>query len=129
MGALATKAKDEAALDATTIEAEVVRSTITEENAEVLTIESSLEWGGTLIEEEKEDAEIGEIPSTSAANLEIPTPRKKRKRSKEELQAPLLIRRKRTRSVTVAEAARERWETLEAQIEFPILRTKGNDAP
>ena len=39
------------------------------------------------------------------------------------------IRRKITRSVTIAEAAHARWETLEAQIEFPILRPKENDAP
>ena len=31
--------------------------------------------------------------------------------------------------VTAAEEARARWATLEAQIEFPILRPKANDAP
>ena len=39
------------------------------------------------------------------------------------------IRRKRTRSVVAAEAARERWETLEAQIEFPILKPRAIDGP
>ena len=45
------------------------------------------------------------------------------------MQAPLLIRRKRTRSVTTVETTRERWANLEAHIEFPILRPKANDAP
>ena len=49
---------------------------------EVLTIESSPEWGGTLIEEEQENAETKDIPFTLAANLEIPAPRRKRRRSK-----------------------------------------------
>ena len=56
-------------MDVVTTEAEIVRAMITEENEEVLTIESSPEWGGTLIEEEKEEAEIEDIPSTSATNL------------------------------------------------------------
>ena len=94
-----------------------------------MTIEYSPKWGGTLIEEEKEDAEIGDIPSTLAANLEIPAPRKKRRRSKEEVQEPLPIRRKRTKSVIAAETTWERWENLDAQIELPILRPKANDAP
>ena len=58
---------------------------ITEENMEVLTIESSPEWGGTLIEEEQENVETEDIPSTSAANMEIPAPRRKRRRSKDEI--------------------------------------------
>ena len=94
-----------------------------------MTIESSPEWGGTLIEEEQENAETEDIPSTSAANLEILAPHRKRRISKEEIQASPLIRHKRTRPVTVAEVAREIWETIEAQIEFPILRPKANDAP
>ena len=85
--------------------------------------------GGTLIEEEQENAETEDIPSTSAVNLEIPAPQRKRRRSKEEIQASLPIKRKITRSITAAEAAWARWETLEAQIEFPILRPKENDAP
>ena len=74
MEALTAEAEAGVALDAATDEAEDVRATITEGNREVLTIESSPEWGGTLIEEEKKDAEIEDIPSTSAANLEILAP-------------------------------------------------------
>ena len=69
MEALIAKAEAGALFDAVTTETEVVRAMIIEENAEILTIESSLEWGGTLIQEEKEDVEIGDIPSTSAANM------------------------------------------------------------
>ena len=58
MEALTAEVETGAALDAAIVEAEDVRAMITEENVEVLTIESSPEWGGTLIEEEKEDAEI-----------------------------------------------------------------------
>ena len=83
MEALTAEAETRAALDAAIAEAEDVRAMITKENIEVLTIESSPEWGGTLIEEEQENAEIEDIPSTSAANLEIPTPQRKRRRSKE----------------------------------------------
>ena len=50
--ALTAEAETRAALDAVTVEAEDVRAMITEENMEVLTIESSPEWGGNLIEEE-----------------------------------------------------------------------------
>ena len=71
---LTTEAKVGAALDAATAEAEDVRSTTIKDNAAVLTIESSPEWGGTLIEEEQENAETEDIPSTSTANLEIPAP-------------------------------------------------------
>ena len=49
---LTTEAEDKAALDAVTTEVEDVRATITEANVEVLTIESSPEWGGNLIGEE-----------------------------------------------------------------------------
>ena len=91
MEALTTEIEGGAALDAATDEAEDVRATITEGNREVLTIESSPEWGGTLIEEEQENVEIEDIPSTSATNLEIPAPRKKRRRSKEDVQASLTI--------------------------------------
>ena len=69
VGALIAEAEAGASLDAATAEAKVVIATIIEENVEVLTIESSPEWGGTLIEEEKEDVEIVYIPSTSTANL------------------------------------------------------------
>ena len=129
MEALIAEDEAGAALDAATAEAEDVRAMITEGNMEVLTIESFLEWGGTLIEEEQENAEIEDFPSTSAANMEIPAPQRKRRKSKEEIQESPPIRRKRTKSVTVAETTRKRWETLEAQIEFPILRPKENDAP
>ena len=94
----------------------------------MFTIESSPGWGETLIEEEQENVETEDIPSTSAVNMEIPAPRRKRRRSKDEIRASPPIIQKRTRSVTAAEAAPERWETLEAQIEFPILRPKENDA-
>ena len=70
--------------------AEAVGAMMTEENVEAFTIESSLEWRGTLIEEEiemaetREDAEIRNIPSTSTAELQAPIPQRKRRRSKEE---------------------------------------------
>ena len=86
----------------------------------MVTIESSPEWGGTLIEEEhleeQENAGTGDIPSTSAVNIETPAPQRKRRRSKDEIKdeikASPQIRRKRTRSVTAAEATREKWATL-----------------
>ena len=80
LGAPTTKVEAGAALDVTTIEDEVVGAMMTEGDVEVLTIESSLEWMGTLIEEEtemaetSEDAEIRYIPSTSAVELEAPLP-------------------------------------------------------
>ena len=83
LDALTTEAEIGAALDAGIVEVEDVRAMITEENMEVLTIEYSPEWGGTLIEEEQENAETEDIPSTSAANLEIPARQRKRRRSKE----------------------------------------------
>ena len=54
----------------------------------------------------------GDIPSTSVASLETPTPQRKRRRSKDEIMdeikaSPPIIW-KRTRSVTVAEEAREK---------------------
>ena len=60
---------------------------MTEGDVEVLTIESSPEWMGTLIEQEiemvetREDAKIIDIPSTSAAELEALLPQRKRIRS------------------------------------------------
>ena len=60
---------------------------------------------------------------------DIPEPQKKRKRSIDEIKITPPIRRKRTKSAAVAEAARKRWETLEAQIEFPILQPRPIDAP
>ena len=102
MEALTVEADAGATLDATIAECKDVRAMIIEGNIEVLTIEYSLEWGGTLIEEEQKKTEIEDIPSTSATNMEIPTPLKKRRRSKEEIQASPPIRIKRTRLVTVA---------------------------
>ena len=52
MEALTTKAEAGAALDSVIAKAEDVRETIIEGNTDVLTIESSPKWGGTLIEEE-----------------------------------------------------------------------------
>ena len=72
---------------------------------------------------------MGNIPSTSAVNPDIPAPQKKRKRSNDEIKIAPPIRRKRTRSVAAAEVARKIWETLEAQIEFPILEPRPIDAP
>ena len=57
MGAPAAEAKAGASLDATTVEDEAVGAMMIEENTEVLTIESSPEWRGTLIEEEIEMVE------------------------------------------------------------------------
>ena len=74
MEALIVEAETRAKLDAATSEAEDVRAMIIEENMEVLTIESSPEWGGTLIEEEQGNTEIEDVPSSSTANLEISTP-------------------------------------------------------
>ena len=39
------------------------------------------------------------------------------------------MRRRRTRSVTAAEAAWEKWANIEANIEFAILRPRTNNAP
>ena len=85
MEALTAEVEARVALDVATAESKDVRAMIIEGNTEVLIIESSPEWGGTLIEEEHENAKIEDIPSTSAANLEIPAPQKKRRRSKEEV--------------------------------------------
>ena len=49
--ASAAEAETGAALDAATVEAEAVGAIMTEGDAEILTIESSPEWGGNLIEE------------------------------------------------------------------------------
>ena len=49
MEALTTKAEARAALDSMIAKAEDVRAKIIEGNIDVLTIESSPEWGGTLI--------------------------------------------------------------------------------
>ena len=129
MESLIVEAETRATLDATIAEAEDVRAMIIEKNMEVLTIDSSLEWGGTLIEEEQENVETKDIPSTLATNLEVPARQGKRRRSKDEIWASPPTRRKRTRSVTAADAAWARWVTLEAQIEFPILKPKANDSP
>ena len=50
--ALTAEGETGAALDAVTIEPEDDRAMETKENNELVIIESSLEWGGTLIEEE-----------------------------------------------------------------------------
>ena len=79
--------------------------------------------------EERGDAETGNTPSTSIAGLETLVPRRKRIRSREEIQASQPVRRRRTRSVIAAEAARSKWVDSEANIEFPILRRRTNNAP
>ena len=131
--ALTAEGETGAALDAATIEPEDDRAMATEENIELVTIESSPEWGGTLIEEEhtkeQENAGTGNISSTSTVNPETPAPQRKRRRLKDEIKVSQTIRRKRTRLVAVVEAAREIWETLEVQIEFPILKPKPIDYP
>ena len=58
--------------------------------------------------ETREDAEIRNIPSTSAVELESPLPQRKRRRSKEEVQASRPMRRRRTISFIEAEAVQER---------------------
>ena len=71
MGAPVAEAKDGEALDVATAEAKAMGAMVTEENTKFLTIKSSSEWRGTLIEEEtetveeREDAETRNIPSTS----------------------------------------------------------------
>ena len=82
--ALTVEVETGAALDAATVKTKDVRAMITEENIEVVTIEFSSEWGGNLIEEEhpeeQENAGTGDIPSTSAINLETLAPQRKRRR-------------------------------------------------
>ena len=56
------------------------------------------------MEEERGDAETRNIPSTSTVGLETLVPQRKRRRSREEIQAYQLVRIRRMRSVTVAEA-------------------------
>ena len=72
--ALVAEGETRAALDVVTVETKDDRAKITEENTEVVTIESSPKWGGTLIEEEQENVGTEDIPSTSAVNLETPAP-------------------------------------------------------
>ena len=57
------------------------------------------------------------------------TPQRRRKRSIKELNITSPIRRKRAKSAAATEAARKRWATLEAQVEFPILVPRPMDAP
>ena len=70
MGAPSAEVETGAAFDAAIAKDEAIGAMMTEENVEVLTIESSLEWMGTLIEEETEmeetieDAGIRNIPYT-----------------------------------------------------------------
>ena len=49
-------------------------------------------------------AEMRDIPSTSVAELETPVPWRKKRRSKEDVQESRPVKRRRTRSITVAEA-------------------------
>ena len=76
--ALTTGVETGVALYVATIETEDVIAMIAEENTEVVTLEPSPKWGGTLIEEEhpeeQENVRTGDIPSTSATNLETPAP-------------------------------------------------------
>ena len=72
---------------------------------------------------------MGDIPSTSFAELETPVPQRKRRRSKEEVHASLPVKRRRTRSITTTEAAREIWANIESNIEFPILTPRSNASP
>ena len=87
--ALTAEGETGAALDVATVEPKDDRAMIIEENTEVVTVESSPEWGGTLIEEEhpeeQENDGTGDIPSTSIVNLETPAPQIKRRRSKDEI--------------------------------------------
>ena len=135
MGAPSAKVEARASFDVATTETEAIGAMMIEGNVEVLTIESSPEWMGTLIEEEtemaetREDAEIRNITSTLAVELETPLPQRKRRISKEEVHESSPVRRRRTRSVAAAEAVRENWENIEAKIEFPILRPKADAAP
>ena len=65
----------------------------------------------------------------STVGLETLVPRRKRRRSREETQASRPLRIKRMRSVTAAEVAQEKWVYIEANIAFPILRPRTNNAP
>ena len=85
------EAETEAALNVVIVEYEDVGAIMTEGDAEILTIEYSPEWGGTLIKEETEMAETreftlkGDVPSTSIAELENLVPQRKKIRSREEV--------------------------------------------
>ena len=76
--ALTVEGETGVGLDAATVELEDDRAMEIEENTEMVTIESSPEWGGTLIEEEhleeQENVGTGDIPSTLAINLETLAP-------------------------------------------------------
>ena len=80
LGAPAAEVEARVALDAAIVEAEAMGAIIIEENTEVLTIESSPEWRGTLIEEEtkmveeREYTETCNIPSMSTVGLETLVP-------------------------------------------------------
>ena len=52
LGAPTVEAEAGAALDVAVVEAKAMGAVMTEENAKVITIKFSLEWRGTLIEEE-----------------------------------------------------------------------------
>ena len=86
--ALAIEAKNGAALNDAIVEVEAMGAIMTEADAEILTIESSLEWGGTLIEEEIEMAETrefteeGHVPSISIAKLRNPCTTEQEKKIK-----------------------------------------------
>ena len=78
--ALAVEFETGAALYAVTVEAEAMGAIMKERDAEILTIESSHEWVGTLIDEETDMVEEREstkkvnIPSTSITELETLVP-------------------------------------------------------
>ena len=97
-------------MDVAKVEDEVVGDISIEGYAKILTIQSYPKWGETLIEEEIDMVETrgvteeGDVPSTLVADLETPVPRRKRRRSKEEVQASWSVKRRRTRSITTAEA-------------------------
>ena len=132
--ALTSEGEIGAALNAATIEPEDGRAKAIEEHIEPVTIESSPAWeGGTLIEEERPE-EQENIPLTSTVNPDMPAPQKKAPQRKgkipiNELSITPLIRRKITKSNAAVEAARKKWATLEAHVEFPILVPRPMDAP
>ena len=80
MEALAAKVETGATLDAATMEAATVEATMEEEDVDIFNIESSLELGGTLIEEEivveetREDDGLGNNHFIPVSKLETPVP-------------------------------------------------------
>ena len=120
--------------NAATIEPEGGRARASEENTELVTIDSSPKWGGGTLIEEEQPEEQENIPLTSAVNSDIlgkqkKTSQRRRKRSIKEFNITLPVRKKRTKSAEATEAVKRRWTTLEAQVEFPILVPRPMDAP